>query len=75
MAPLVELLRNALRLNVRDRAVLAEKLLASLEDLDASEAAQLWGDEAERRLHAFHSGRAKAVSARSVHRKAQKLLR
>ena len=50
MPDLPQITRNALNLNARDRAALAEKLLASLEDLGEEEAERLWADEAQRRL-------------------------
>ena len=75
MPDLQELLRNALSLDVRDRAALAERLLASLEDLSEEETERLWAEEAERRLQGYRAGRARAVSADEVFEKANKLLR
>jgi putative addiction module component (TIGR02574 family) len=70
-----EVLRTALSLDVRDRARLAEKLLASLDALSNEEAERLWADEAERRLNEYRAGRARAVSADEVAQRAQKLFR
>ena len=70
MADLAEVLRNALILDVRDRAALAERLLASLEELGEEEAERLWAEEAQRRLEEYRAGRAKAVRAEDVHKKA-----
>ena len=75
MPDLEEVLRNAISLSVQDRARLAEKLLASLDELGEEEAERLWTEEAERRLKEYRAGRAKAVSADEVSQKAQKLLR
>ena len=50
MSNLAELLRHSLSLDVRDRATLAERLLASLEEITEEEAERLWAEEAERRL-------------------------
>lgn len=69
-----EVLRTALSLSVQDRASLAEKLLASLDELSEEEAERLWTDEAERRLREYRAGRAKGVSADEVFQKAQRLL-
>ncbi|MFQ5744949.1 MAG: addiction module protein [Acidobacteriota bacterium] len=44
-----ELEAEALKLDPRNRARLAEKLLASLEDLSEEENARLWAEEAGRR--------------------------
>lgn len=75
MSDLAEVLKGALSLGVHDRAALAERLLASLEDLSEEEAELLWAEEAQRRLQEYRTGRAKAVPAEEVHEKAQRLFR
>ncbi|MEK6600506.1 MAG: addiction module protein [Candidatus Binatota bacterium] len=75
MSNLDEMLRNALSLDVHDRATLAERLLASLEELTEEESDLLWAEEAQRRLEEYRAGRAKAVPAEEVHEKAEKLFR
>lgn len=75
MANLAEVLGNALSLEVRDRAALAERLLASLEELTEEEANRLWAEEAQRRLEEYRAGRAQAVQADEVHAKAERLFR
>lgn len=75
MANLAEVLKNALSLEVRDRAALAEKLLSSLDELSEEETERLWADEAKRRLEEYRAGRAETVRAEEVHAKAQKLFR
>ncbi|MBI2231166.1 MAG: addiction module protein [Deltaproteobacteria bacterium] len=75
MSNLPEILKSAMSLDVRDRATLAEKLLASLEELSEEEAEHLWAEEAQRRLEEHRSGRAKAVRAEEVHKKAERLFR
>ena len=75
MADFSEILAKALSLDVDDRAALAEKLLASLDELTEQEADRLWAEEASRRQDALRAGLAKAVPAEEVHRKAQKLSR
>jgi hypothetical protein len=47
MSDLDEALKHALSLDVRDRAALAERLLASLEDLPEEDADCLWAEEAQ----------------------------
>lgn len=74
VANLAEVLKNALSLEVRDRATLAERLLASLEEITEEEADHLWAEEAERRLKEYRAGRAQAVQADEVHAKAEQLL-
>jgi putative addiction module component (TIGR02574 family) len=71
MPSLEELLKQALGLDVRERAVLAEKLLASLEGLSETEAERLWAEEAERRLLECRAGRAQPIPAEEVRRRAQ----
>jgi putative addiction module component (TIGR02574 family) len=75
MSTLTEVLRNALNLDVHDRATLAERLLASLEELSEEEAEHLWAEEAQRRLEEYRAGRAKVILADEVHEKAERLLR
>ena len=75
MPDLDAILRTALSLDVRDRARLAEQLLASLDALTEEEAERLWADEAERRLAEYRAGRMRAVSADEVAQKAQRLMR
>lgn len=69
-----EVLKTALRLPVEDRAAVAERLLASLDDLDERESDRLWGEEAERRLAAYRTGAARARSADDVYAQAERLL-
>ena len=75
MAELTELLQQVLRLDIRDRATLAERLLASLDDLTEPEAERLWAEEAQRRLEGYRAGRATAAPSEAVHKKAQQLFR
>jgi putative addiction module component (TIGR02574 family) len=75
MSNLAEILKSAMNLDVHDRATLAERLLASLEELTEEEAERLWAEESQRRLEQYRAGRAKAVSAEEVHKKAETLLR
>jgi putative addiction module component (TIGR02574 family) len=68
-----DVLQAALRLPANDRAVLAERLLASLDDLDEHESDRLWGEEAERRLAAYRDGTAGARPAEEVYARAGRL--
>lgn len=71
----VEVFKDALNLDVGDRAALAQELLTSLEQLSEEEAERLWAQEAQRRLEEYRAGRAKAVAAEEVAKKAEKLFR
>jgi putative addiction module component (TIGR02574 family) len=75
MPDLSEVLKSALSLKLDDRATLAERLLASLDDLDEEEAERVWAEEAQRRLEEYHAGRAASVQAQDVADKAEKLFR
>lgn len=75
MPDLADVLRTALSLGTRDRAALAGRLLASLEELSEEEAERLWAEEAQRRLEEYRTGRAKADPAEEVHQRAEKLFR
>ena len=70
-----EVFKSALSLDVQDRAALAQRLLASLEELSEEEAERLWAEEAQRRLGEYRGGRAKAVPAEEVAKKAESLFR
>lgn len=74
MAELNDILRDALTLGIQDRAALAEKILASLDEVEPSELHRIWEDEAERRLQSLRAGAAKTVSDELVHIKARKIL-
>lgn len=75
MPNLAEVMKGAMNLDVRDRAALAEKLLASLDELSEEEAERLWAEEAQRRLDEYRAGRAKGIQTEEVHAKASKLFR
>lgn len=75
MATLAEVIKGAMGLDIQERAVLAEKLLATLDELTEGEADRLWAEESQRRLEQYHAGEAQAVSADAVHAKANMLLR
>lgn len=55
--------KKALALPVKDRAELAKRLLASLDDSSAQEIETIWAEEAEKRYQAYLQG---AVSSRSA---------
>lgn len=74
MASVDDVLKSALLLPVEERAVLAERLLASLDDLDEREWDRLWGEEAARRFAAYRSGVAQVRAAEDVYERAERLL-
>ena len=66
-----ELEAQVLQLESEHRARLAEKLLASLEDLSEEENARLWAEEAERRDTSWAQTADRARSAQDVFRDAR----
>ncbi len=75
MPDLAEVLQSALFLDAGDRAALAERLLASLDDLSEEDADRLWAEEAARRLEGCRKGTARLVTAHEVATEATKLTR
>jgi putative addiction module component (TIGR02574 family) len=70
-----ELEAQALRLPPRDRARLAERLIASLDDAVDADADEAWIREGERRLDELKSGKTKGRAAAGVFRRARAALR
>lgn len=67
MSPqLMECEAQALKLAPTDRATLAERLIASLDNLNDLQNEQLWIDEADRRYIEYKSGKITARSAEEV---------
>ena len=73
MSELAKILERALSLEAQDRAALAEKLLASLDNLSESEAEAAWVREAERRLEGARTGAHRMIPSADVHEKANQL--
>ncbi len=74
MANLAEVLQSALILDVRERAALAERLLANLDELSEEEAERLWAEEAARRLGEYRADRARLTEAHELAQRAAKLI-
>jgi putative addiction module component (TIGR02574 family) len=65
MSPeLLEIERKAFRLPVKEREILAERLIQSLGDRPLTEVEEAWVKEAERRFTAWRRGERKGVPAR-----------
>jgi putative addiction module component (TIGR02574 family) len=76
--PLERLETEALELPVRERAALAHRLIASLDegpDDDPTEVELAWEGEIRQRLEAYRNGEVQAVSSDDVFAKARALLR
>ena len=61
-----DLIKEALKLDPRERASMAGRLLESLDDLSADEVEHLWLDEAQRRDTAVEDGRLPSTPASQV---------
>jgi len=66
---------EALSLPVEERALLAHRLLLSLEEISEPAFDRLWGEESAQRAAEVDAGRVQAVSGEEVARKARALLR
>ena len=73
--PARDLEAKLLGLPPKERARLAERLLASLESVAEPQAEALWLEEAERRLDEFESGSVPGVPAEDVFQKSRSQLR
>ena len=68
---LKELEDQIMNLDLKDRAMLAQRLLQSLDDLSESEIEALWVEEGERRLDEMKRGGFTEIPAEEVMRWAQ----
>jgi putative addiction module component (TIGR02574 family) len=66
---------QALRLPAHERASLAERLIASLDELDDTENERLWVQEAERRYQAYKQGQISSRPADDAMRDARNHIR
>ena len=69
---LLELERKAIRLPVKEREILAERLIKSVEGVPLTEVEEAWVKEAERRFKAWRRGDRKGVSAKRAFRQIRK---
>ena len=66
MAKLKDIEVEALKLSAYDRALLAERLINSLESEDDTDVEKLWAEEAERRYKEYKEGKVKVRPAAEV---------
>lgn len=72
---LAQLESEIFSLPIQDRALLAKRLLLSLEEISESEFDNLWGDVSAHRAAEFDAGRVKAIPGAEVAKKVRALLR
>ena len=70
-----EIESEALQLPPKERARLAQRLLASLDPASDRDAEQVWLQEAERRLDELESGKIAGIPAEQVFKRARSTLR
>lgn len=70
-----EIAAQAMKLPLRDRVRLAQRLVSSVEDQTETDVDTLWAAEAERRLEELRTGKAQGVEAGEAFRKAQQALK
>ncbi len=76
MSPdLKECADKALKLPAHERAVLADRLIASLDELEEAEYEQVWLAEAERRYEAYRRGEISAKPVDEAIREARNRIR
>ena len=64
MSPqLMEIERQAVKLPPKDREILAERLIQTLDELPLTKVQEAWVDEAERRFKAWCRGERKGIPA------------
>ena len=68
---LEELEAEIRKMNSKDRATLAKRIVESLDDLSDSEIEALWVEEAERRLDELEQGVVAEIPAEEVFRRAR----
>jgi len=66
-----EIEQEALRLSSRERALLVEHLIGSLEPDDDPDAERAWIEEAERRYQEYKAGKSKTLPAEQVFKDAR----
>ncbi|MGZ4956728.1 MAG: addiction module protein [Methylobacter sp.] len=72
---LTQLESEIFSLPIQDRALLAKRLLLSLEEISESEFDSLWGDVSAHRAAEFDAGRVQAISGEEVAKKVRALIR
>ena len=73
MSPeLLELERRAIRLPIKEREILAERLIQNVEGVPLTEVEEAWVKEAERRFKAWRRGDRKGVSAKRAFKQIRK---
>jgi putative addiction module component (TIGR02574 family) len=70
-----QLTADAMKLPLRDRVQLAQRLVSTLDDEVESDAEELWFAEAERRLEELRSGKVEGIESDEAFRSAREALK
>ena len=70
-----QLTADAMKLPLRDRVQLAQRLVSTLDDEVEAGAEELWLAEAERRLEELHSGKVEGIDSDEAFRAAREALK
>jgi putative addiction module component (TIGR02574 family) len=70
-----QLTADAMKLPLRDRVQLAQRLVSTLDDEVESDAGELWFAEAERRLEGLRSGKVEGIDSDEAFRTAREALK
>jgi len=70
-----EIAADAMKLPLRDRVKLAQRLVSSLDDQAETDVEKLWLAEAERRLEELRSGKTKGIPAEEAIRNASEAVK
>jgi putative addiction module component (TIGR02574 family) len=70
-----QLTADAMKLPLRDRAQLAQRLVSTLDEQIATDTEESWFAEAERRLEELRSGKVQGIPAEDVFRNAREALK
>lgn len=72
---LEQLTADAMKLPLRDRVQLAQRLVSTLDDEVETDTEELWFAEAERRLEELRSGRVEGIDSDDAFRTAREALK
>lgn len=70
-----QLTADAMKLSLRDRVQLAQRLVSTLDDEVETDTEALWFAEAERRLEEFRSGTVQGIDSEDAFRNAREALK
>ena len=72
--PFEKIAADAMKLSLRDRVRLAQRLVSNLDNQIETGVEPLWAAEAERRLEELRTGRVQGIGAEEAFRKAREAL-